>query len=149
MVWSETCGILKGFEGNNNFGICTSRDSKLVSKMKHAEHKKDTESLSIVRLNVTEKTSIILVNCENLLDQDLYVKRSKRSKCGICSGCELGSDCLSCAVCSKRQESLDEAYKRSSTTHNSKGSNHVTSCIKRKCINPIFNVSSFLQSVHK
>ena len=66
LIWSQMCGILKGLEG-----VCsTDSTDSLVSKMKReaneqkrmSHEQKVIDKLSIVRLNVTEKTSIILVN---------------------------------------------------------------------------------------
>ena len=151
LIWSQTCGILKGLESDEKFEICTSRDS-LVSKVKQevnerGKSKNDknlNEKLSVVRLNVTEKTSIILVNCENMLDKEFYVKRSKRSKCGICSGCELTSDCLTCSVCNKSQAVIGHSCQEltmESSVNSQKTTSSFRKCLKRKCINPIFNVS--------
>lgn len=147
LIWSEICGILKGLEG-----VCsTDSTDSVVSKMKHEANENKTmsddpkviEKLSIVRLNVTEKTSIILVNCENLLDKEFYVKRSKRSKCGICVSCELAADCTSCVVCKKHQNYIPQRCRQHKTNDNNKSTSSVRNwrCLKRKCIYPIFNVS--------
>ena len=54
---------------------------------------------SMVRLN-TKSSFVIGVNCEQLANQEVFIKRSKRSKCGICSGCESLFDCAGqCTPC--------------------------------------------------
>ena len=148
MIWSQTCGLFKGLGViGDNFEICSSKDS-LVSKMKQEVNQKRNkivnENLSIIRLNVTHKTSIILVNCENLVDKEIFIKRSKRSKCGICVACEISTDCLSCTVCNKKQDMLAKLGDEKSYNNSQKGAPPVRICMKRKCINPIFNVSTVI-----
>ena len=145
LIWSQSCGLFKELGVSDHFEICTSRDS-LVSNMKqevNQRSKKVNENLSIVRLNVTQKTSIILVNCENLVDKAIFIKRSKRSKCGICAPCEISADCLSCTVCNKKRDILVKPVTEGSYNTIQKGFPPVRTCMKRKCIYPIFNVSIF------
>ena len=146
-IWSPSCGILKGFEGRDNLDVYKSSDplvGGVKQEINNVEIKHPENPSSIVRLNVTEKTSIILVNCENLLDNEFYVKRSKKSKCGICNGCEALSDCMQCEVCYQNHDILDTEYQGiSSTTRliESEVNPSFGICIQRRCVNPIFNVS--------
>ena len=113
-------------------------------EINNVEIKHPENPSSIVRLNVTEKTSIILVNCENLLDNEFYVKRSKKSKCGICNGCEALSDCMQCEVCYQNHDILEKEYHGISSTTcliESEANPSFGICIQRRCVNPIFNVS--------
>ena len=139
LVWSPTCGLLKGMGVDDKFEIRSPGDSSVLEIKKEIIDKKASDNLSIVRLNVTSEISIVLVNCENLVDTDLFVKRTKRSRCGICAACEIHTDCSSCVMCCKKQNLLSNLnYKdpceRSKATP-------IRPCVKRQCINPIFNVS--------
>ena len=147
LIWSKMCGILKGLEG-----VCsTDSTDSLVSKIEQEANEQKRmsddqnviENLSIVRLNVTEKTSIILVNCENLLDKEFYEKRSKRSKCGFCVSCELVADCMNCVVCKKHQNCIPQRCRQHKNADDDKATSPSRNwrCSKRKCIYPIFNVS--------
>merc|ERR1712080_250878 len=115
------------------------REANEQKRMSHGQ--KVIDKLSIVRLNVTEKTSIILVNCENLRDKEFYVKRSKRTKCGICVSCELAADCLSCVVCKKHQNYILQRCRQHPTKDNNKSTSPERNwrCLKRRCIYRIFN----------
>jgi len=116
LTWSETCGSVR-----DKFGQAT-----------------DQSDVPMIRLN-TEKVSVIAFNCNELLDKNIFVEKKKKSKCGICSGCELSTNCGKCNNCL--------------------GKTKKTQCLLRKCVNlmrqfdvkkdQVENANFFIQKNHK
>ena len=70
-----------------------------------------TSTPSIVRFNVG-KDSVVSVNCDREIDERLFEKRKKRSKCGVCAECEAETDCGKCDACLRNGESGGKKRKK-------------------------------------
>ena len=91
--WSESCGSIRDKIGSN-----------------------PSSKSPMVRLN-TNDSSIIGINCNEIVDKTVFVKRKKRSKCGICCACEVRQNCGKCGPCSRKTKK--------------------SRCVLRKCLNLI------------
>ena len=74
--WDENCGTIRAKVG----------DSTSI-----------TEKPSMVRLN-TKSKSVIGINIEPLANKAVFTQRSRKTRCGICSGCE-NSENFGCGKC--------------------------------------------------
>ena len=91
MTWSYSCGTIP-----DTVGITPIRSQMIC-------------------LN-TEETSVIGINCEELVDENIFTKRKRNGKCGICSKCEVSVNCEKCSACESKPK------KR---------------CLQRRCVNLI------------
>lgn len=114
-VWSETCGTVTDKAGSEQQSLVQQQEGEEV------QQRYMKEKPSMVRLNISRDTSVVGVNCENLIDTNVFAKRKKRARCGICKGCEKTADCQVCKNCC--------------TT---KGQRKRT-CEQRQCINLVYH----------
>lgn len=87
LLWSTTCG--KVTQESGNWPISSGPGERYLK-----------DKPSMVRLNISQAKSVVALNCENLIDQQIFSRRSKKSRCGLCVGCEVESDCGTCKNCS-------------------------------------------------
>lgn len=58
---------------------------------------------SVVRLAVSGGQSVVGINCRELLDPAVFVRKGRRRvRCGMCDGCTAEENCGRCAPCSRR-----------------------------------------------
>lgn len=74
-VWSESCGTMRA----------------------HIQTENQFEKPSVARIHLGRHQSVVGVNLE--LDPETFDKRKRRSRCGLCIGCERIADCGKCDVC--------------------------------------------------
>ncbi len=104
LVWSTTCGSMRG----------RAEMPRTATASRYLPDKP-----SVVKVRLDKERVVVGVNCNRLMDGDSFVKRKKRTRCGICESCELVSDCQNCAVCL----SAEDGQKRRQL------------CLRRKCHN--------------
>ena len=83
MTWSESCGSIPETVGIT-VGNLVKNDSQMVC------------------LN-TEETSVIGINCEELVDEKVFTKRKRKGRCGICVNCvKVSINCEECVACESK-----------------------------------------------
>ena len=60
------------------------------------------------------------VNCAHLLDKDVFGKRARKVRCGLCYNCSQQPDCGVCRVCRARAASSSRQV-----------------CVRRSCLQPV------------
>ncbi len=90
LVWSDSCGTVSEKAGHK------SAQPQSQSKTKDRYM---TSKPSMIKVK-TNDMSVVGVNCDSLIDESLFFKRQRRSKCGLCSGCERTTNCKKCKGCS-------------------------------------------------
>ena len=78
LSWSDGCGSIR-----EKVGFDVPSKSKMV------------------RLN-TEHSYVVGVNCQEMADEKVFVKKKKKVRCGLCAGCELTENCGNCNPCLKK-----------------------------------------------
>ena len=102
-IWDRVCGTLASEE----------RDT-LVEETEGGGDK------SIVKIIISKDMSVVGVNCNQLLDEEVFEKRSRRTRCGLCFNCTLTENCGKCKVCMNFSKTSSKQL-----------------CLKRSCNKPI------------
>jgi len=53
----------------------------------------------VVKIAINKDTLVLGVNCSELMDQAVFEKRRRKTRCGVCYGCSLEEDCGQCRAC--------------------------------------------------
>merc|ERR1719347_393500 len=101
-IWDSVCGTLSSRESNEPQCI------------------KAENNQSVVKIIISKEVSVVGVNCNELLDKEVFVKRPRKTRCGLCFNCTSVENCGKCKVCTKL---CSESSRQT--------------CLKRSCNNPI------------
>jgi len=101
-IWDNICGTLASKEADESQIIKTENDR------------------SIVKIIISKEMSVVGVNCNELLDKELFEKRPRKTRCGLCFNCTSVETCGKCKVCTKLSSNSSKQI-----------------CLKRSCNNPI------------
>jgi len=117
-VWDSVCGTLASKESD---------ETQIIKK---------ENDRSIVKIIISKEMSVVGVNCNELLDKEVFEKRRRKTRCGLCFNCTSVESCGKCKVCVNLSQN---------------SSNQI--CLKRSCNNPIelyelkkSNCSTFLNA---
>ena len=102
-IWDSICGTL------------ASRESAETENIKI-----ESKDRNIVKIIISKEMSVVGVNCNELLDKELFQKRPRKTRCGLCFNCTSVDNCGKCKVCLNLLNT---------------SSNQI--CLKRSCNNPI------------
>ena len=69
-----------------------------------------------MKIVISKNMTVVGVNCHTLLDKDIFEKRSRKTKCGLCLNCTSDVDCGQCKVCLSSSKQI---------------------CLRRSCNKPI------------
>jgi len=71
---------------------------------------KDVSDLdSVVRIDLSQDVSVLGLNCKELLSDEVFEKKARRQKCGVCFSCHADQNCGDCSAC---KSECDEKVKR-------------------------------------
>ena len=101
-IWDNVCGTLASKE---------SEEPQII---------KAENDRSIVKIIISKEMSVVGVNCNELLDKELFEKRPRKTRCGLCFNCTSVETCGKCKVCINVSSNSSKQI-----------------CLKRSCNNPI------------
>jgi len=76
---------------------------------------------NLVKIVINKEMSVLGVNCNELIDDNSFDKRKRKTRCGVCYNCSLELDCGECKYCQSNQQSARLKQV----------------CVKRGCLNPV------------
>ncbi len=88
-LWSSTCGAMRD-------KAPPSMPPEGSDRLRYLD---EGHKASMVRLNVTQHQSVVGINCQELIDPEVFDKKKKRARCGLCDGCSREEDCGTCSKC--------------------------------------------------
>ena len=101
-VWDSVCGTLADQETE-------------TSERLHGEGGTTGDAKSVVKIVISREVSVVGVNCNELLDKEMFRKRARKTRCGLCYNCTSVKDCGKCKGCRRP----------------------VPLCLNRKCHKPV------------
>eukprot|EP00092_Neocalanus_flemingeri_P017433 GFUD01018857.1.p1 GENE.GFUD01018857.1~~GFUD01018857.1.p1 ORF type:complete len:357 (+),score=80.60 GFUD01018857.1:36-1073(+) len=101
-IWDSVCGTLASREGDDIEETVVDGDR------------------SIVKIIISKDASVVGVNCNQLLDKEVFEKKLRRTRCGLCFNCTSTESCGRCKVCINLTKTSSKQI-----------------CLKRSCNNPI------------
>ena len=122
-LWSESCGSMKEKAAFDEAQGQPEAAAETVSKGRYMDR-----TPNVIRFNFDGNESVIVINSNDLAEnEEMFVKRKKKSKCGFCDRCERVDDCGRCEVCLKPSDESPPPPKKRSKTTKSK-------CLLRQCL---------------
>jgi len=76
---------------------------------------------NLVKIVINKEMSVLGVNCNELIDDNSFDRRKRKTRCGVCYNCCLELDCGECKYCRSNQQSATLKQV----------------CVKRGCLNPV------------
>ena len=74
---------------------------------------------NLVKLVINPEISVLGVNCQQLIDQNIFEKQVRKTRCGVCYNCSIEPDCGKCKICLSDKHSTKQI------------------CLKKSCLNPV------------
>lgn len=68
----------------------------------------DKDNRNVVKIIINKEMSVVGVNCNELIDNEVFEKRARKSRCGLCYNCTSSESCGKCKTCSKKFSDLKQ-----------------------------------------
>ena len=54
---------------------------------------------SLVKIKINNEMSVLGVNCNDMIDNTVFERQCRKTRCGVCYNCSVQSDCGQCKIC--------------------------------------------------